>query len=56
MGVLIFSSTLPAGLALLFGLWLPTVHLLIFYFAVILMSFKPHNVTQQVITRKEDLL
>jgi hypothetical protein len=56
MGFLIFSSTLPASLAVLFGLWMPTVHLLVFYFAVILMSFKSHMVTRQLITRKENLL
>ncbi|MDR2743419.1 MAG: hypothetical protein LBB98_14900 [Treponema sp.] len=39
VGLLLFSSTLPVFLAALFGFWLPTVHIIVFYFAVILISF-----------------
>jgi hypothetical protein len=39
MGLLLFSSTLPVFLAALFGFWLPTVHIIVFYFAVILTGF-----------------
>jgi hypothetical protein len=39
LSFLIFSSTLPAFLSALFGLWMPTVHIIIFYFAVIIISF-----------------
>jgi hypothetical protein len=37
--VLILSSTLPALCAALFGLWLPAVHLVVFYFAEIILAF-----------------
>jgi hypothetical protein len=40
LGLLLFSSTLPVFLAALFGVWLPTVHILVFYFAVIIISFQ----------------
>jgi hypothetical protein len=39
MGLLLFSSTLPVFLAALLGFWLPTVHIIVFYFAVILTGF-----------------
>jgi hypothetical protein len=39
LGLFAFSSTLPALLSALFGIWLPTVHLLVFYFAVIIIGF-----------------
>jgi hypothetical protein len=38
-GILVLSSTLPAICSALFGLWLPTVHLVIFYFAEIILAF-----------------
>jgi hypothetical protein len=44
MGLLLFSSTLPVALAALFGLYLPTVHIIVFYFAVILLGFYRSNV------------
>ncbi|MDR2661545.1 MAG: hypothetical protein LBC31_00950 [Treponema sp.] len=37
-GLLIFSSTLPAVASALFGLWLPTVHLVVFYLAEIILA------------------
>jgi hypothetical protein len=40
LGLFAFSSTLPALLSALFGLWLPTVHLVVFYFAVIIAGFQ----------------
>jgi hypothetical protein len=40
LSFLVFSSTLPAFLSALFGLWMPTVHIIIFYFAVIIISFQ----------------
>jgi hypothetical protein len=40
LGLLLFSSTLPVFLAALFGVWLPTVHILLFYFAVIIIGFQ----------------
>lgn len=40
LGLFAFSSTLPALLSALFGLWLPTVHLIVFYFAVIIAGFQ----------------
>jgi hypothetical protein len=40
LGLLLFSSTLPVFLAALFGIWLPTVHILLFYFAVIIIGFQ----------------
>jgi hypothetical protein len=39
LGLFAFSSTLPALLSALFGFWLPTVHLVVFYFAVIIIGF-----------------
>ncbi|MDR2176461.1 MAG: hypothetical protein LBP20_00270 [Treponema sp.] len=38
-GILVFSSTLPAAASALLGLWLPTVHLLVFYLAEIILVF-----------------
>jgi hypothetical protein len=40
LGLLLFSSTLPVFLAAFFGIWLPTVHMLLFYFAVIIIGFQ----------------
>jgi len=40
MGLALYSSTLPALLSALFGIFLPTVHLLVFYFAVIFIIFQ----------------
>jgi len=40
MGLALFSSTLPAPAASLFGLYLPAVHILIFYFMVIFFIFQ----------------
>jgi hypothetical protein len=37
-GILVFSSTLPAAASALFGLWLPTVHLLVFFLAEIMVA------------------
>jgi hypothetical protein len=37
--LLIFSSTLPAAASALLGLWLPTVHLVVFYLAEIILAF-----------------
>jgi hypothetical protein len=39
LGILLFSSTLPVFLAAIFGFWLPTVHIIVFYFAVISIGF-----------------
>jgi hypothetical protein len=36
LGILAFSSTLPALLSALLGLWIPTLHIIVFYFAVII--------------------
>jgi hypothetical protein len=43
LGLLLFSSTLPVFLAAILGLWLPTVHIIVFYFAVILIGFYRSN-------------
>jgi hypothetical protein len=40
LGLLLFSSTLPVIPAVLFGLWLPTVHILVFYLSVIIIGFR----------------
>ena len=40
MGLALFSSTLPVLAASLFGLFLPTVHVILFYFAVIFIIFQ----------------
>jgi hypothetical protein len=40
LGLLLFSSTGAVFLAALFGLWLPTVHIIIFYLAVIAIGFR----------------
>jgi hypothetical protein len=40
LGLSLFSSTLPALFAALFGLFLPTVHIIVFYFIVILIIFQ----------------
>jgi hypothetical protein len=37
-GILVFSSTLPAAASALLGLWLPTVHLVVFYLAEIILA------------------
>jgi hypothetical protein len=39
MGLVLFSSTLPVLVCSLFGLFLPTVHILIFYFIIIFVIF-----------------
>jgi hypothetical protein len=39
LGILIFSSTLPAAASALIGLWLPAVHLVVFYLAEIILAF-----------------
>jgi hypothetical protein len=39
LSIITLSSTLPAAAAALFGLWLPTVHLVIFSFAEIILAF-----------------
>jgi hypothetical protein len=38
-GIFVFSSTLPAIGSAVLGLWLPTVHLVVFYFAEIILAF-----------------
>jgi hypothetical protein len=43
MGLALFSSTLCAPAASLFGLYLPAVHILIFYFMVIFFIFQRSN-------------
>ena len=40
MGLAIYSSTLPALLATSFGMFLPTVHIIIYYFAIIFIVFQ----------------
>lgn len=40
LGLLLFSSTGAAFLTALFGLWLPTVHIVVFYLAVIAIGFR----------------
>jgi hypothetical protein len=40
LGLLLFSSTGAAFLAAIFGLLLPTVHIVVFYLAVIAISFR----------------
>ena len=40
MGLTLYSSTLPVLAASLFGLYLPTVHILIFYFIVMFFIFQ----------------
>jgi hypothetical protein len=45
LGLLAFSSTLPVFLAALFGLWLPTVHIIVFYFAVIVIGFQRSKIS-----------
>ena len=40
MGMALYSSTLPVLLASLFGLYLPTVHIIIFYFLVMFFVFQ----------------
>jgi maltodextrin utilization protein YvdJ len=39
LGVFIMASTIPAIAAALFGLWLPAVHIIVFYLAVIPLVF-----------------
>ncbi|MCL2601045.1 MAG: hypothetical protein FWD88_07690 [Treponema sp.] len=40
MGLALYSSTLPVLLASLFGMFLPTVHIIIYYFAIIFIVFQ----------------
>jgi hypothetical protein len=40
LSFLVFSSTFPVFLAAIFGLWMPTVHIIVFYLAVIIISFQ----------------
>jgi len=40
MGLCLFSSTLPVLAAALFGLFLPTVHIIIYYFIIIFFIFQ----------------
>jgi hypothetical protein len=39
LGVFIMASTIPAVASALFGLWLPAVHIIVFYLAVIPLVF-----------------
>ena len=39
-GLAVFSSTLPALVSSLFGLFLPTVHIIVFYFIIIFFIFQ----------------
>ncbi|MDR0554928.1 MAG: hypothetical protein LBG76_09050 [Treponema sp.] len=39
LGVFIFSSTIPVAACAVFGFFLPTVHLIVFYLAEILLGF-----------------
>jgi hypothetical protein len=43
LGLAVFSSTLPVLAATLFGLVLPTVHIIIFYFVVMFFIFQRSN-------------
>jgi hypothetical protein len=38
-GIFVLSSTLPAAGSAILGLWLPTVHLVVFYFVEIILAF-----------------
>jgi hypothetical protein len=40
LGLVIFSSTLPAFVAALLGLFMPGVHLIVFYFVVMFLAFQ----------------
>ena len=40
MGLALYSSTLPVLAATLFGLYLPTVHIIIYYFIIIFLVFQ----------------
>ncbi|GHV88442.1 hypothetical protein AGMMS50267_08020 [Spirochaetia bacterium] len=44
LGILLFSSTLPVFLVAILGLWLPTVHILVFYLTVIVIGFQKNKV------------
>ncbi|MDR1058972.1 MAG: hypothetical protein LBL43_05435 [Treponema sp.] len=46
LNFLVLSSTLPVFLAALFGLWLPAVHIMLFYLAVIIISFHRSKLCQ----------
>ena len=43
LGLALYSSTLPAPIASVFGFFLPAVHILIFYFMVIFFIFQRSN-------------
>ncbi|MDR2477563.1 MAG: hypothetical protein LBD18_07250, partial [Treponema sp.] len=40
ISLFIMGSTLPAAFSLIIGIWLPAVHLIVFYLAAILLVFK----------------
>jgi hypothetical protein len=44
LGLAVFSSTLPALAMAVFGLFLPTVHIIVFYFIVIFIIFQRSNI------------
>jgi hypothetical protein len=46
LNFLVLSSTLPVFLAALFGLWLPAVHIMLFYLAVIVIGFHRSKLCQ----------
>jgi len=46
MGLCLFSSTLPVLAAALFGLFLPTVHIIIYYFIIIFIIFQRSKLCQ----------
>ena len=46
LGLTIFSSTLPVFASSLFGLYLPTVHVIIFYFIVMFFIFQRSRLCQ----------
>ena len=43
MGLALFTSTLPVLICSLFGLYLPTVHIIIFYLIIIILVFQRSN-------------
>jgi len=40
MGIALYSSTLPVLAAALFGMYLPTVHIIVYYFIIIFVVFQ----------------
>jgi pullulanase len=55
-GVFIMASTLPSIGSAFFGLWMPTVHIIVFYLTVILLGFTFSSCEKKEENKKEKIM